>query len=67
MALYLEQGVAWYVLIDPDAGSVELLESSGGGGGLTWKPHAPEAVFELNICGRCRLTVPLNALAARPS
>ena len=45
-----------------DAGSVELLEVSGGGGSPTRKPHAAEATFELNICDRSRLTVPLNAL-----
>ena len=67
MELYREQGVAWYVLIDPDAGSVELLELITGGGSPSWKPHGSEATFELNICDRCRLTVLPNALAARPS
>lgn len=67
MELYLEQGVAWYVLIDPDAGSVELLELIAGTGSPSWKPHGSEATIELTICDRCRLTVLLNALAARPS
>jgi Uma2 family endonuclease len=63
--LYLDQGVGWYVLIDPDAGSVEILESIETDGSLMWTKHASVAVAEMAICDHCRLIVSVDTLAAR--
>lgn len=60
--LYREQGVGWYVLIDPDAGSVEILERTAASGGPAWVQRPATAAVEMTVCGRCRLTVPVHAL-----
>lgn len=63
--LYREQGVRWYVLVDPDAGRVELLELFGTDGGGMWRPRHSMAAVEMTICDDCRLVVPLESLAGR--
>ena len=65
--LYLDQGVGWYFLIDPDAGSVELWERIDHGEGATWKPRSTVDAVEVTICDCCRLQIPFQDLASRPA
>ena len=60
-----DQGVGWYVLVDPDAGRVEVLESVDTDGGVMWRPRHSMAAVEMTICDRCRLVVSLESLAGR--
>jgi hypothetical protein len=60
-----DQGVGWYVLVDPDAGRVEVLESVVIDGGVMWRPRHSMAAVEMTICDRCRLVVSLESLAGR--
>lgn len=63
--LYLDQGVVWYVVVDPDDGTVELFERVATGPTARWTSHpVGSGTVDIMICDRCRVTVPLAALAA---
>jgi Uma2 family endonuclease len=65
--LYLREGVAWYVMIDPDDGTTDLFERVGARGREVWQRQATADAAELIICEHCRLRVALGALSgSRP-
>ncbi len=65
--LYQQQGVAWYVLIDPDAGSIELLELAKDIIPPSWQPRSTTGTLAMKICNRCQLDVSLAEFAgSRP-
>jgi len=65
--LYLCQGVACSVVVDPDDGAVDLFERLATGPSARWKGHpAGSGAVEVAICDRCRVTVPLASLVMRP-
>jgi Uma2 family endonuclease len=62
-ALYQENRVPWYLIADPNDGSIQLLRLSDR--------HEYESVpvgesFEFTICGDCRLNVDLRGLVGKP-
>ena len=61
--LYLREGVAWYVMIDPDDGTTDLFERVGARGRDAWQRQASPDAAELIICDHCRLRVALGALS----
>ena len=61
--LYLREGVAWYVMIDPDDGTTDLFERVGSRGREAWQRQANPDAAELIICEHCRLRVALGALS----
>ena len=62
---YLDQGVVWYVVVDPDDGTVELFERVATGPTARWTSHpVGSGTVDIMICDRYRVTVPLAALAA---
>lgn len=61
--LYLQQGVTWYVLIDPDASSVELLELAADSMPPSWQPRPATGTVAMKICNCCQLDVSLTEFA----
>ena len=59
----LREGVAWYVMIDPDDGTTDLFERVGARGRDAWQRQASPDAAELIICDHCRLRVALGALS----
>lgn len=53
--LYAAQGVAWYVIADPDAASVEVLSLRDDGYVATALPAAGESLT-IELCSACRIT-----------
>lgn len=65
--LYLDRGVSWYVIVDPDAGAVELLERVVRDGHASWRSRPADGSIAMAICDQCHLTVALDGLVGRPA
>lgn len=56
-ALYRDQGVRWYLLVDPDAATLLSLRLSDDGDYEARGPGPAGSLVEIDLCSGCRLTV----------
>lgn len=57
--LYLRAGVSWYVLIDPDNNTRDVLERVGTAGQVAWHQHQATNRCTLTVCDDCQIELAL--------